>query len=257
MKISIYSSAFNLIKNAFNHKLSIKRFCDFADEVVICVNTSADNTYEELLELTKLYKNLKIIKSNFSYSDPLLDGKIKNEALQATSNEIKIGLDMDEYIPMSQKLIWQDLANHLMSDNVDCYMIPSINLYKNEDHYFSILPKWYMHKSGLFRGAVNFACKADGTVNTEHSDTCELIYQNGDLVNYKSTIISIEDLQKGDLPFVIHEGYLDLDSRLIRNKNFWSNHWLVESGGYLPPHKIHETMEEFDMPYIKHNLSLE
>ena len=40
----------------------------------------------------------RIISTDFDYADPLLDGKIKNEALQATSQEFKIGLDMDERI---------------------------------------------------------------------------------------------------------------------------------------------------------------
>jgi hypothetical protein len=256
MKFSIYTSAFNLIKNSFNYKISIKRFCDFADEVVVCVNTSIDNTYEELILLKSIYNNLVVIESDFSYSDPLLDGKIKNAALQSTSNEIKIGLDMDEYIPLWQKPMWDDLAFMLKNHEVDCFMIPSINLYKDKDHYFSISPKWYLHKDGLFRGAAKYAINIDGTVNTNYSDTCELIYSNGCIVNNASTICDIESLRENNLPFVVHEGYLDLDARLIRNKNFWSDHWLIESGGKQPPHKIHKSHEDFQESYLEHNLNI-
>ncbi len=256
IKFSIYSSAFNLIKNQFNFRKSIHRFCEFAEEVVICVNTSEDNTFDELKKLQLNYTNLVIINSDFSYEDPLLDGKIKNEALQATSNEIKIGLDMDEYIPYCQKTIWKKLSASLLEDTVSCYMIPSVNLYKDENHYFSINPKWYMHKSGLFRGAVNFAKKNDGTVDTNRSDTCELIDSHGNLVNSRVTYCDIKYLQDGNFPFVIHEGYMDLDARLLRNKNFWEKHWFVESGGTAPPHKIHKSIDDFDMHYQEHKLLL-
>jgi glycosyltransferase involved in cell wall biosynthesis len=256
MKFSIYSSAFNLIKNQFNYEQSIHRFCEFAEEVVICVNISEDNTLEKLKKLQQQFSNLVIIDSHFSYEDPLLDGKVKNAALQATSNEIKIGLDMDEYIPYNQNAIWKKLSASLLEDTVSCYMIPSVNLYKDKNHYFSINPKWYMHKSGLFRGAVNFAKKNDGTVDTNRSDTCELIDSNGNLVDSRITHCDIQYLQDGNFPFVVHEGYIDLDARLLRNKNFWEKHWFIESGGTAPAHKIHKSIDHFDMEYQEHGLMI-
>ena len=78
---SIYSSAFNLIKNKFDYESAIENFCTFAEEVVIAVNTSEDNTYETLLELSSKYQNLKVIPTSFSYGDILFDGKIKNAPL--------------------------------------------------------------------------------------------------------------------------------------------------------------------------------
>lgn len=254
--ISIYSSAFNLIQNNFNYSFAISNFCNIADEVIICVNTSKDDTLKTLMDQQLQYANLKIISSDISYEDPLLDGKIKNEALQNTSHEIKIGLDMDEYIPLWQKNIWIELANMLFSDDCYCYMIPSINLYKDENHYFSITPKWYMHKSGLFRGAVNFARKNNGYIDTSKSDTCELIDSNGSLVYSKMTPCDINSLRNNNLPFVVHTGYISLDDRLLRNSNFWKQHWLTESGGESPPHKIHEKIEDFNYTTKKHGLTL-
>jgi hypothetical protein len=258
MDISIYSSAFNLLKNKFNFIEAINNFCLFAEEIVICVNSSDDDTFEELNKLKSYYSNLIIIESNFSYEDPLLDGKIKNKALQATTNEIKIGLDMDEYIPLWQKLIWKKLAFNLKFDyNSDCYMIPSINLYKNINNYFSITPKWYLHKSNLYRGAVNFAKKDNGTVDTSKSDTCELIDENGNLVKYSQvTPFDIDSLRTKDYPFVIHNGYLDLNNRLLRNKNFWEDHWKIESGGQEPQHKVHKSLEDFQENYQEHKLKI-
>ena len=254
--ISIYSSAFNLIQNNFDYISTINNFCSIADEVIICVNTSQDNTLEALKQIS--YNNLKIITSEISYDDPLLDGKIKNHALQNTSEKhpIKIGLDMDEYIPLWQKDIWLYLANQLINDSCSCYMIPSINLYKDSDHYFSITPKWYMHKSGLFRGPVNFARKADGHIDTTKSDTCELIDVDGNLVISKMTPYDINVLRNNRLPFVVHTGYVSLNNRLLRNKNFWSKHWLTESGGTPPAHKIHEKIEDFDHAANPHYLKI-
>lgn len=251
---SIYTSAFNLIKNNFDYVESINNFCRFADEVVIAVNKSEDNTFEALKSLN--LNNLKLIETNFSYQDPLLDGKIKNEALQNTKEEFKIGLDMDEYIPLWQKDIWVNLAYQLRFDAYDCYMIPSINLYKDKEHYFSIGHKWYLHKSNLFRGAVNFARNQNGTVDTSRSDTCELIDSNGNLISSKMFDNDINSLRSKIVPFVVHNGYLNLQDRILRNKNFWKEHWKIESGGIEPTHKVHEFLEDFSERYYQHNLDL-
>jgi hypothetical protein len=256
--ISIYSSAFNLIKNNFNYKYSVKNFCAMADEVVICVNTSEDETLSVLTSEQRLYNNLKIISSDIPYSDYLLDGKIKNLALQSTSSthQIKIGLDMDEYIPIWQKPIWYAAASNLIYDNSQSYMIPSINLYKTYEYYSSITPKWYMHKSGLFRGPVNFAIKNNGFIDTTKSDTCELIDSNGNLVLCKAFPSDIQSLRGNNLPFVVHTGYLSLENRLLRNKNFWLKHWLLESGGEPPIHKVHESMDDFQEQFQEHRLKI-
>jgi hypothetical protein len=257
--ISIYSSAFNLLINNFNYKFALDNFCNIADEVVVCVNTSDDETLSSLQIEQKTYPNLKIITSNISYDNPQLDGQIKNTALQATSinNPIKIGLDMDEYIPLSQKYLWQDLAFNLLHDDCLSYMVPSINLYRDKNHYFSITPKWYIHKTGLLRGPVNFAKKLDGFIDTQKSDGCELIDSFGNLVSSKITPYDIESLRSGGLPFVVHMGYLSLEDRVKRNINFWDKHWLLESGGYSPPHKVHKNLKEFTEEYFPHHLQID
>jgi hypothetical protein len=253
--ISIYTSAFNLIKNQFDYKNTLEKFSKFATEVVIAINTSEDNTVDAIKKLALEYTNLRIVECAFSYSDPWLDGKIKNHALQNTKYPIKLGLDMDEYIPLSQKKIWLNLADNLLGDSrYLCYMIPSVNLYKDYNHYYSIGPKWYLHKGGLFRGPVGFARKSDGTVDTSKSDTCELIDQKGNLVSSLPFDCDIHSLRKKLLPYVIHTGYVNLDARLIRNKNFWSQHWYTESGGYAPPHKIHMDLNDFDEQAKEHGL---
>jgi hypothetical protein len=254
---SIYTSAFNLIKNKFNYKFHIQNFSQFADEVVIAINTSEDNSVNEVRDyVIENCDNVYILETNFSYEDPLLDGKIKNAALQATKQDIKIGLDMDEYVPLWQKYIWENLANQLYYSPAKAIMIPSVNLYKNKNNYFSITPKWYMHKKSLYRGAVTWAKKNDGTVDTSKSDTCELIDENGNLVYCLQSPFDIESLKSENFPFVIHSGYLNLYNRILRNENFWDNHWKIESGGEAPKHKVHKTLEDFQESYQEHKLKI-
>jgi uncharacterized protein YxjI len=254
---SIYSSAFNIIKNDFEYESFVNNFCQFAEEVVIAVNKSEDDTLSALEDLQIKNNNLKIISTNFSYEDPLLDGKIKNEALQNTSNLIKIGLDLDEHIPIWQKQIWIEVGEFLISKkDIGCIMIPSLNLYKDKDHYSTVGRKWYLHKEGYQRGAVNFARKENGTVDTSKSDTCELIDINGNLVPSLAFDNSIESLRSGSVPFVVHAGYADLEKRVKRNLNFWHNHWKVESGGEEPKHKVHKDVSEFNESYQVHLLKI-
>lgn len=254
---SIYSSAFNIIKNDFEYGLFIDKFCEFAEEVVIAVNKSEDDTLDALQGLQVKNNNLKIISTEFSYKDPLLDGKIKNAALQSTSNPIKIGLDLDEYIPINQKKSWISVSKLLVSNKTTgCVMIPSLNLYKDEDHYSTIGRKWYMHKGGYQRGAVNFARKENGTVDTSKSDTCELIDIHGNLIPSIAFDNSVEALRSGHVPFVVHAGYVNLEKRIKRNLNFWENHWKVESGGEEPKHKVHKNISEFNESYQKHLLEI-
>lgn len=266
MSFSIYSSAFNLIKNNFDYRGAIKNFTSFAEEVVIAVNSSEDDTFRVLSNFQIDFPNLKIISCNFSYDDPLLDGKIKNFALQNTVNKWKIGLDLDERIPIRHKDLWVMLANRMDSMDIDSWMIPSLNLWGSiyeikEKVGENLGTKWYLHRDGLQRGAVNFARNPDGTVDTSRSDTCELIDSDGNLVKSVNLIQSIpksiEDylfFLENQATFVYHLGYASYEDRVMRNKNFWKKHWKTESGGKEPNHKVHMDSSEFKEKTVRHNL---
>ncbi len=266
--ISIYSSAFNLLKNNFDFEDSVRNFTSFADEVVVCVNTSEDDTYRVLTQLSKDGGGkLRVIESSFSYDDPSLDGKIKNEALQNTTHEMKIGLDMDERIPVRHKNKWIDLFDEMSYFPHKAVMIPSLNLWGSREtikgdpieHRNSL--KWYLHKGGLFRGPVNFARRSDGTIDTSKSDTCELIDDRGNLVQTKryiwpeiSTMEEYLDAIENKGTFIYHLGYESFENRVDRNQNFWYKHWRTESGGESPKHKVHMNTNEFSGKVIEHNL---
>jgi len=129
-------------------------------------------------------------------------------------------------------------------------------LYKDWEHLSSINNKQYFHKGQAYRAPCKQSRKPDGTINTLMSDGCDLVDLEGNYVSTAFTNNVKEDLENGLAPFVVHFGYVDLDSRLKRNHEFWHEHWYVEGGGQDPAHKIHMKHEDFEYPYIKHKLKL-
>ncbi len=256
--ISIYHSAFNLNKHGFTAwDECLKRSCLFADEVVVAVNTSQDDTLQTVEKILKENaKSFKLLKTDFSYQDPWLDGKIKNAALQECSYDFKLQLDLDEYIPLWQRQLWEILCFRLKFDTAQCYAIPSIDLYKDLNHYKSINHKQYLSKGIAFRAPNRNARKQDGSINTKLSDGCDLVNEIGDFVLTSYTPKELSILEQNTSPFVVHLGYVDLNSRIRRNEQFWHEHWYVEGGGQDPAHVIHMTQESFKYEYLEHKLSL-
>ena len=189
-KITSYSSAFNLIDNGFYIKTSLISFCEFCDDVVIAVNSSKDNTFSELYKLTKIFKNLHLIQTDISYDDPLLDGKIKNEALkfaESLGGKYFIGLDLDEELIISQKKRWMEFIEIFLDYyDYDAMLIPSVNLWGSRDtvrwdEQNNKAYKWYVHKKGFSRGPVKQGLKDDGFLNIKISDGCEILDSFGNL----------------------------------------------------------------------------
>jgi len=257
--ISIYHSAFNLNKHGFTGwQDCLRKSCHFADEVVVAINTSQDDTENNVKEiLQKESKSWKIINTSFDYQDPWLDGKIKNSALQSCTQEFKIQLDLDEYIPIWQRGLWENLCFNLkFNQNIQCIAVPSVDLYRDLEHFKSINHKQYLHKNIAYRAPQIAARKPDGTINTLMSDGCDLVDKNGNFIATQGLDKRLEALESNEIPFVVHMGYVDLISRLKRNHEFWHEHWYIEGGGQSPAHKIHMKNEDFEYPYIEHKLNL-
>lgn len=259
---SIYTSAFNVLKNVFDYKEALDNFSAFADEVVVAVNTSDDGTLVAIQKHAFGNDKIKVIQTDFSYSDPDLDGKVKNAALQETTEPFKIGLDLDERIPLSNRPSWVYAAELLEPvDNVFAAMVSSIDLYKENTLCKGVGAKWYLHKKGLFRGVVNFAKNSDGTHDITKSDSCELLDSEGNLVpsaSFAPIGLPIPEalyiLKSKGSPYVLHYGYVDLDRRAKINREFWKNHWSVEAG---KPIDVATTVTELEkFPVFEHGLSL-
>lgn len=268
IKYSLYSSAWNVIQNQFDYESHIDNFCEFVKddgEVVLMVNKSSDNSFSEIYKLTQKYNNLVVLGCDISYDNPGMDGLVKNESLQATKNPIKLHLDLDEKILVSQKRIYNDLVLNFIKSDYQAIMVPVINLYKDLYHYKDIGFKWRIHKSGLFRGVVNFAKNPDGTHNIEKSDGCELIDSQGNLVNSAYLIgpnnndeAKLEQIEQYECPYILHCGLIDLNKKAARNINFWQNHWKVESGADVKVElSVQEFEEKFESKAKLHGLDIE
>lgn len=188
--ISIYTSAYNLTNNIYNWRESLELFSKFASEVVVATTVFHDaESYKLLTEFANNHNNIKIVATDFSLETADFDGKIKNAALSCCSQPYCMLLDLDEKPLLSQIQLWLQYCKLLDSElysKIDGFLIASINLYKDIEHYKDIGYKFYLHKNfrGLRRGVVNFAKNKDGSIDISKSDTTEVITDNGNLGNF-------------------------------------------------------------------------
>lgn len=260
MKASVYTSLFNYSPEKFDLAGAFDNWGKYANEIVIATFPDQKEELKEIIfqsyyggyyhfseENTKK-PVIKIYSCDTSLEDPLFDGKLKNESLQNCSNEVVIQMDMDERIG-GKANEWEYCANILLKQEtpVAC-MIPVIDLYKDYSHYKSVGQKWYLHlKEKTYRGPVDFAIRQDGTLDTESSDSCELIDKYGNLVPYFRNITFLAPLKLGEhfninACHIIHEGYLDLNKRVENNK-FWAKIWTARNGSEV---KVAESISELE-----------
>ena len=246
----IYSSAFNLLKNSYDYLEPIDNFCSFADKVFIAVNKSEDDTLIELVKLTSKYKNLSIIPTDILYDDPLIDGKVKNAALQFaeenSESEYFIGCDLDETLPLEHKDRWRYLAQLFLDYyKWDAILAPSIDLWGSKETVRWEVGnnrkyKFYLHRRGLMRGPVHWGLTSQGYLDLSKSDGCDLIKKDSKELAYAPRIDghldNITDCAEyyskihDELIYVVHHGNEDLERKAFRNKQFWFKNWNNSSG---------------------------
>ena len=231
-KISLATSAFNIVKNNFDICDAIKNWKIYVDEIVIGTIPSEDNTEELLNQLGGMYDiPIKIVKIDDSTEKPGWDGRIKNAAHQASSHEIVAQVDLDERMSGKPEL-WRDLAGKLLENDpqIKSLLIPSINLWSSFYLYSDIGAKWYLSvKDGTHRGIVNFAKTLNG-FDRNRSDSTEILIEGDNLapsINFTQYTNFTDALEycKSDMPFVWHLGALDLSRRAKINKEFWKDCW--------------------------------
>lgn len=239
VKISLATSAFNIVKNNFDIEGAIANWSNYVDEIIIGTIDSEDDTLEILGQLRdSLDIPIKIVKNDFDTSNPDFDGRIKDSAHQAASHEIVAQVDLDERMGGKPE-IWRELAEQLF-DNRNSFksvMIPSVDLWGSYYEYSEINFKWYLSvREGTHRGVVSFAQTENG-FDGKKSDSCEILDENDNLVQsvnvversgFRDSLLYCQ----AHMPFVWHLGYLELDRRVEINKNLWKGRWdkCIEGG---------------------------
>lgn len=231
-KISLATSAFNVVKNDFDIEDAVKNWSHYVDEIVIATIPSEDDTGELLNKIKNQSKiKVKIIELDDSTDIIGWDGRIKNAAHQGSSHDVVVQIDLDERMG-GKSDVWKGTAETLLKsrEQVKALMIPSVNLYGSYYTYADISKKWYMClKEGVQRGIVNYAKTKEGFDRTK-SDSTEAIDENGNIVPSADIVKSTgswTDLEycKKRMPFVWHLGYLSLSRRTKLNKEFWKEKW--------------------------------
>jgi len=278
---SVYTQAYNISKYNIDVKgalINFLKFLESDDEIVIAYNSiyeriDCDPDYKVLNEQIKDAKseiggdcaNVKVVQSKFVYDDPEFDGKVKNAALQATTEKVKIQMDIDERFDIKQKDMWRKILGPDLADpkrgGVFCYLIPTIDLWGDASKIrknVNIGTKFRIHNGPCRRGVPNWAYNEDGTINTEKSDTTEPIDKKGFLVdsNYliPPSLLTPETVDR--LPFyTIHLGYLNFEYR-EKIDEFWNPHWALRNGNKKQDPK--QTIEKLaGEEVIDHNLKFE
>ena len=257
MVISQYVAGWNLVKNNFDIQDYLDNAFYYADEVVVALNTSDDNSLEALNQYKDSFgRNLKIVTTNFSYEDPFCYGKIVNAALQACSGDVLCLRDFDERNGGDLDT-FRNINEIFLKNPEQALFAPVINLYGSYDSYIDCNRKWYFHKRGFFRGAVNFGLKADGRPDYNKTSTDELIDSDGNLVaavNLATMDNPLLYMQHG-WPFVYHLGYVDFNERVKRNNEFWIPFWEKATGGDKNNHAT-DTEQLEKRESFKHGLPL-
>lgn len=224
IKLSLYTSAFNLGSGFFSIQDALKNWLKFFDEVVIATMPCEDDTAEILKGVES--DRVKVVTMDISTEDRLYDGKLKNFSLQHCTGDILWQLDLDERISGEPEKVREVSRALFNSERFDSFLIESINLWGDEDYYKDFTSKWYCHKRGLFRGPAKFAIRSDGTVDTSKSDGCELIKENGELTEafLLRNFASLDWYLEQGLPLIVHYGWVNKENRLKLNE-WWKDRW--------------------------------
>jgi hypothetical protein len=245
--MQVYSSLFNFSPDKFDLGDAFDNWLKYANSVVVA--TFPDQIHSLDFQIREIYGDKYVGKvfltsGDTDLNDRFYDGKLKDIALKACTEDIVIQQDMDERLG-GEKEKWEEFGTQLLKFGAPCaYMVQTIDLYKDYSHFKSVGRKWYLHTQKYTnRGPVNFAKRQDGTVDTNKSDGCELIDDLGDLLPtylcdsfYKDGAFNIK------APHSCHLGYVDLKKR-VANSGFWANSWSRLNGSEV---KIARSIEEIE-----------
>lgn len=271
---SIVTSWFNVEKMKFDWRGALENWLAFQKgngQIVIAINTSVDDSSKIITKWIHNWKSenptnntkIDVINIENPYSDPEFDGKGKAQATSMASEPYVILLDCDERLFPYSKHGWAKTAIELENSNYEALLVPVIDLISDELHYKSVGTKWYLHKNlpHITRGVVQWAYREDGSIDKTKSDTCELINkETKELVASVPLLMptipdwmKVAQLESGEIPFVYHLGFLDLEQRL-RQSEFWRPVWDIRDTQSKEPETTIEKLNE--LKKYRHNLPL-
>lgn len=272
---TIATSIFNVVRMGFAWEEALDNWLRFLGEdgqLVVAINTSDDDTPAKVRAWVEQWRQshfadrqpqIDVIDIAIPYTDPAFDGLGKAAATDAATQPFVILLDIDERLVPSMRRKWDALALELERSQFEAFLVPSIDLIGDEEHFKDpVGAKWYLHKRlpHLTRGVVAQARQADGPIDTSKSDTCELIHRDtAELARTAHVVapgmpsyITVPQLESGEVPFVYHLGWLDAEQRL-RQSDFWAPVWTARRGGKDPEPK--QTLESLAaIPRFPHHL---
>lgn len=273
---SLHSSVFNVQKAGFDWTGALTNWLDFlwaGDQLVLAVNTSEDDSPALLREWLGKWQETHadkqvctdVIPIAIPYTDADFDGRGKAAALAACTEPYAMLMDLDERVVPSMRRQWGALARELEQSQLEGFLIPSIDLHGDEDHYRAgdgpCQSKWYLHKRlpHITRGVVKWARREDGSIDKTKSDTCEALdSRTGDLIKAAPIIspalphwMAVPQLESGEVPFVYHLGGLDLEQR-VRQSAFWRPHWDNRDKHSQEPETTLQQLEQ--VPRYRHHL---
>lgn len=271
--ITIYTSIFSVERMRFKWREALKNWFQFLDgsgEICIAINTSDDKTPELVrafcdrlvAETPHSQTKFKIVDVEIPYALPDFDGRGKAAALSHATQPFAILLDIDEFLIPLQRKMWLRLAAELQNRrNFEAFLVPVVDLIQDEQHFKSVGSKFYLHRTGsnITRGVFKGGYREDGSINTNLSDTTELILADSrELVRAQFLIdpnlpdfLKIGILESGETPFVLHYGWIDKEQRL-RQSDFWRPVWAARNGSEV---KTESTLTDLEkLPRLHHSL---
>lgn len=261
MKISLYSTMWNVNRMKLDYKGALDNWATFADEISIAIGTSTDDTFNSVstYAIEQNYP-VRLTPTTFDFEkDPYAYGKTENAAVQNCTGDLLIQQNADERMLVTREKL-QELGRVLRSRfDISAFWVPTIDLYGSKECYLNIGRKWYIHRDGLFRGPAKVGIKPDGRPDYNKTSTDELLDIMGNLV---PTVALLDDLSIESVrayvatggPISFHLGYLDFKERLDRSI-WWKQFWERATNGDKNTHPT--TVEEMAAKETKeHGLPL-
>lgn len=233
---SIYSAGYNIQKFNFSYEKNIKNWADFVGprgQIVVAVNKSEDQTLELLQSLQKEISILELFETDISYTNRI-DGLTKTAALDKCLLPIRCLMDFDEFFPTKSQNIWGNYVESLIKSPYDGLLVPSLDLWgstKNIRKNCNIGQKFRIHKESIkSRGVISSAELPGGYFDTSKSDCTEALLSDRNL-GYFAQIVDPAFLRPENsqllqnLPFTVHESYLDFARKANHGKHYWKKAW--------------------------------